>query len=77
MASQDVDVADGTRPPKRRRPSLQARQSSRNTQDILLDAARSGWGPTLRYGLLLLIHRGPLPVMGLVAYHVARSKGWL
>lgn len=77
MASQDVDVADGTPTPKRRRPSVRPRQSSRNAHDVLLTAAKSGWGPTLRYGLLLLIHRGPLPVAGLIAYQVARSKGWL
>lgn len=75
MASPDEEPV-GAAPSKRRR--LSPRQSSRNGQDVLLTAAKSGWGTTLRYCLLLLVHRGgPLSLVGLVGYQIARSKGWI
>lgn len=76
MASQDVEPVGGAPAPKRRR-TTRARASIHGTPDALLTAAKSGWGTTFRYSLLLLIHRAPVPVVGLVAYQVARARGWL
>jgi hypothetical protein len=60
VSAPDANCADSAQPLNRKGI---ARWSTHNSkEDVLLAAARSGWGPTLRYGLLLLIHRAPLPI---------------
>ena len=48
-----------------------------NDADVFLIAATAGWGPTVRYALLMLVQRGTVPMLCWMTYEIARRFGWI